>query len=453
MLGVVVVLAITAWGIAAFSTARIGSFLSSGDTVQAELSRQYKLRDFEDKIKLAGVDVGEVTGADPTDHGTTMITMRVDPDVREKLGDTPSAALRPTLVVGGIYYIALTPGGVGNTFPDGGTIPIDRTTVPVELDRVLTTLTPPAQQGIQTTARELDGALAQGGKPAVKDLVRTAPRVLGAAAPVVDAVNGTRPGTDLPELVDGLERTSAVLNKRKGQLGSILDSLDRTSAALAASRRPLTDAIHTAPETLRTARAGLTDLQPTLDRLVETAPAFRPSARELDTTLKELDPVIARTRPVVSDLNHLLDDARPLVGKLVPTTDRASRVLDDVRGPVLDRVNGPIMDTVNSPWKGTGVYANGGDDDPFYKETAYLTAIGADVFKFHDQNGGMARLMAGVGANTPLGGRSQVMSLEQYLEQAGLQQPLGPQEPNGRVPQGGVPGIPPMTGLTGRPNG
>jgi phospholipid/cholesterol/gamma-HCH transport system substrate-binding protein len=452
-LGVIVVLAVTLWGIASFSTARIGSFLTPGDTIHAEFSREYKTRDFQDKIKLAGVEVGEITSVEPTGRGTTMVTMRVDHGIRQELGDSPSAALRPTLVVGGIYDIALTPGGVGNEFPDDGTIPVARTTVPVELDRVLTAVDPAAQRGIQTSVRELDGTLRQGGEPAVKGLVRTAPGVLAPAGGVLQAANGTRPGTDLPQLVDGLERTAAVLNNRKGQLGSILDSLNRTSAALAASSKPLSESIHTAPDRLRVARAGLVDLQPTLDDLQETAPEFRPSAQSLDKTLGALDPVIARARPVVSNLNDVLDDARPLVQKLEPTTDRADKVLDDVRGPVLDRVNGPIMDTLNTPWRGTGVYANGGDGQPFYKETGYLAAIGADVFKFHDQNGGMARLMAGVGANSAVGGNGSVLSLEQYLEGFGLQQPAGPQEPGGRQAQGGVPGVQLPTGLTGRPNG
>ena len=453
-IGVIVVLAITLWGIASFSTARIGSFLSRGDTIKAEFSREYKTRDFQDKIKLAGVVVGEITGVEKTDHGTTMVSMRVDPGVREKLGDSPSAAIRPTLVVGGIYYLALTPGGVGNEFPDDGVIPLPRTTVPVELDRVLTTVNPPAQHGIQTTVDQLDTTLAQGGEPAIKGLVRTAPQVLAPAGGLLQSVNGTRPGVDLPQLVNGLERTAAVLNKRKGQLSAILDKLNGSSAALAASSKPLSAELAKAPEQLRVARAGLIDLQPTLDELKDVAPEFRPSARKLDKTLGELDPVISRARPVVNDLNGLLDDAKPLLQRLEPTADRGSRVFDDVRGPVLDRVNGPIMDTVNTPWRGTGAYANGGDGQVFYKEVGYLGAIGADVFKFHDRNGGMARLMAGVGINSVVGGNGNVQSLEQYLEGLGLQQPAGPQEQGGRKATGGVPGLPPqLTGLTGRPNG
>jgi phospholipid/cholesterol/gamma-HCH transport system substrate-binding protein len=442
-IGLIVIAVVGLAGVAAFQKDRITSFLSPGDTITAEFSRQYKLIDYKSVVKLADVRVGEVTGAVESDHGTTLVSMRVDPGIRAKLGSEPSAEVRPTLVVGGIYYVSLVPGGRGTDFPDGATIPVERTTVPVELDQVLSTLTPPAQQGVRSSVRQLDGTLANGGQQQVKDLLAKAPATLVPAGDVLGAARGTQPGTDLPDLVVGLENTAAALNRTNGQFASILDSLATTTGALAAEREPLAQTIQTAPDTLRATRDGLTDLQPTLRALTETAPAFRPAAQALDPLLTELDPVLVRARPVVDDLNSLLGDAQPLVERLVPTAGKATRALGDVRGPVLDRINGPVRDAVLSPWKGTGVYAGGGDDHLFYQELAYLASAGDDVFKFKNQQGGVGRLMAGVGLSTLTGGASSPQSLEQYLEGLGLQQPLGPQD-GSRAASGGVPGLSPL---------
>lgn len=419
VLGVVVIAAVLLGGVGAFSKNRIETFFTPGDTINAEFSRDYKLIPYQDVVKLAGVRVGEITGVSKSPQGTTIVSMHLDSGVIQKLGDAPSAAIRPTLVVGGIYDLALTSGGVGNSFPAEGTIPLARTSVPVELDRVLSTLNKPARHGIQTSVQQTENTLAKGGEPALQQVLTAAPGTLAPTGVVLTAANGTRPGTDIPQLINGLERTAAVLNHRDGQLSSILDSLQRTTGALAAASRPLAQTINTAPATLRTTRAGLSDLQGSLDRLTATAPAFRPSAQALDPLLQHLDPVLARTRPVVNDLNDLLHQARPLVNQLVPTAGQLDTVLHDVRGPVIDRLRGPILDTFNNDWHGTGIYAGGGDDHKFYQEAAYLASVGAGVFKFKDNNGGQARLMAGIGSNTPVGGAKN-FSLFQYLVGAGL---------------------------------
>jgi phospholipid/cholesterol/gamma-HCH transport system substrate-binding protein len=469
ILGLIVIGAVLLGGVGAFSKDRIATWFTPGDTINAEFSRDYKLVPYKDVVKLAGVRVGEVTGVSKSDRGTTIVSMHVDSGVAQKLGDAPSAAIRPTLVVGGIYDVALTSGGLGNEFPSGGTIPLQRTSVPVELDRVLSTLDRPAQRGLQTSIKQTEGTLAQGGQPSLQQLLHVAPGTFAPAGAVLSAANGTRPGTDIPQIVVGLERTAAVLNRRDGQLGSILDSLDKTTGALAAASRPLADTINKAPATLRTTRAGLADLQGTLDRLQDTAPAFEPSAKALTPVLDDLDPVLARTRPVVSDLNTLLKGTRPLVKQLDPTAGQVTQVLDDVKGPVLDRVNGPIMDTFNNPWHGTGIYNGGGDDHKFYQEVAYLTSVGAGVFQYKDNNGGESRLMAGVGLNTPVGGTKN-FSLYQWLvglgavpPPAGSQALAPPQRhdvplplvgPAANAPTAAAPqssGIPSL-GLTGRPS-
>lgn len=420
-LGLLVIVMVLATIFAVYQKERIVIAFSAGDTIEAEFAQDYKLRPYRNDVKINGVVVGSVTGIERGSRDTTIVSMELQDGVGERLGSRPSASIRPTLLLGGNYYVDLKPGGRG-PFEDGR-IPHDRTTVPVELDRVLARLTPPAQEGMQAAIGQMDLTLSQGGEEAVQDVLRDAPGTLRPAGSVLDATRGTRPGTDLTEIVSGLQSTASALNRHDGQLESIIGSLHTTTASLAAESRPLSDAVSTMPETMRTTRAGLADLQGTLRRLTSTAEEFRPAAQELDRLLTDLDPVLARTRPLMRELRPLLHNTRPLVEQLVPTAQQSTAALNDVRGPVLDRVNGPITQAVVSEWTGTGPYAGGGGNGHrFYEELAYLGYHAAQVYGWYDRNGGITRVSAGVGLNTAF-----PMSLEQYLETLGMRQPPGPQ--------------------------
>jgi len=432
VLGVMTVLVTVLAFVATFNADSIGtrlkSWTGSAETVQAEFPRQYRLISdsaYHSDVKIAGVVVGKVTDVEETDRGTALVTMQVDEGVRDKLGDRPSAAIRPTLVTGGIYYVTLTPGGDGE-FDDP--IPAKRTTTPVELDQVLGAVSgPDAKEGIRSAIGQTDATLRQGGTDAVRRFAADAPDALRPAGVVLDAVRGTRPATDLTRFVAGLESTASAFNRDGGRIGPIIESLNSTTAALAAGSEPLADAVSTGAQTLRVTRAGLADLQPTLENLADTAEQFRPAARQLDPFLQHLNPVLERARPVVADLRAVARDGRPLLDSLVPTAEQATAALDDVRGPVLKRVNGPIRDVVHSPFRGTGVWEGTGGPEPLYKELGYLIANAAVVFDTHDGTVSMGRLQAGVGGRS-VGGGSFPKSLEQYLEQFGLQQPIGPQD-------------------------
>ncbi|MQA12622.1 MAG: MCE family protein [Pseudonocardiaceae bacterium] len=436
--GLLAIILIVVLFILVYNKERIGTIVAGivtgDDTISAAFARPYQLQAYKDDVKIGGVVVGTVIDVEPRDQGTVIVSMQLQNGVRDKLGSTPSASIRPTTLLGGEYHVDLQPGGHGAF--EGEKIPLERTTIPVELGRVLSALTPPARDGMQAAIKQTDGVLQRGGGDAVRDLLQHAPGTLAPAGEVFDAVRGTRPGTDLTELVAGLESTAAALTRRDGQIAAIIASLQDSTAALAAESRPLAASVATMPETLRTTRAGLADLQPTLDRLTATAENFQPAAQALDPLLAELGPVLERTRPLLSDLRPLLDDTRPLAEQLVPTTQQTTTAFDDVRGPVLDRLNGPITQTVMSPWKGTGRYQGGGaSGNRFYEELGYLAARGDAIFSWYGPNGAFGRLSFGAAGNS-VGGTGSPKSMEQYLEMLGLRQPPGPQE------QAGMPGLP-----------
>src|SRR2546426_11910441 len=99
--GVLVLLGLLAFSVFAFNRERVAVTLSSGDTVEADFARAYKLEPYKSVVKIAGVKVGEVTGVKITDRHTAVVSMKLDDGTLSKLGTAPSAAVRPALVVGG----------------------------------------------------------------------------------------------------------------------------------------------------------------------------------------------------------------------------------------------------------------------------------------------------------------------------------------------------------------
>jgi phospholipid/cholesterol/gamma-HCH transport system substrate-binding protein len=424
--GIAVMVGLLAFSLIAFNRPRVQTMLASGEALNADFSQSYKLVPYQSVVKLAGVEVGTVTGVERAQDNRAHVSMKLEDGTLDKLGTEPAANVRPTLVLGGTYYVELVRGGQDGAEREGVTIPADHTTVPVELDKVISSLTPSAVGAVHGTIGSLEKTFDKDGRREVTNLVTSAPPTLRSSTKVLDAVRGTRPTTDLTVLVSGLQHTAAALTTKRDRLTSILDDLATTTDALSDQRGSIAATLDEAPQTLTVTRAGLADLNGTLDKLRTTAADFRPSARALGPLLADLDPVLVTARPVIADARAVSKLARPLVEDLVPASVDAKSVLDDVNGPVMDRANGPFTKAVLSPWHGTGMYSGGGNDHELYKELAYFLSDTADVFKFHDHNGAHGRLMAGVGINTPGGVISG--SLEEYLESLGLQMPAGPQE-------------------------
>ncbi|MBW0089264.1 MCE family protein [Pseudonocardia sp. KRD-184] len=400
-IGILVTIVLLLLGVALFSKAQILTWLSPGDTIRANFSQDYRMRAYQTPVKIAGVPVGIVTGVERADDGSALIEIKLDPGEKDKLGSTPSAQIRATTLLGGSYYLELEPGGDRSELQ--GDIPVDRTSVPVELDRVAAALQPDALLGLQRSTGYLDDTLSRGGSEALQDLARTAPGTLGPAGGVLQAARGTRPEVDLTELVQGLESASRALSENNGQLDEVVTGLDVLSGVLDRRGGDIAASLRNSPETLRIANTGLRDLDGTLAELRDTAGPALPVVEELDELLDTAEPVLEEARPVIADLRGLLVDARPLVEDLVPATQDLTTVLDNLEGPVLDRVNGPVLDTINSGFDGTGPYEGGGGDNPFYTELAYMVTNLDSASALTDENGAVIGFNPGVNGGSIAG--------------------------------------------------
>lgn len=402
-------------GVGLFQKQRIATNVRSGELISVEFAESPRLRAFNSEAKIAGVGIGVVISVRQQDSGSSEVVLKVDKSALEAMGTAPSARVRPTTLLGGKYYVDIKPGGLSGAFE--GTIPLARTQLPVELDSIAAALPADARDGIRSGVSDLDNLFDAKGSAAVRDLVKNAPGTLDPMAGVLRGVRGTRPKNDLPDLVDGLESTARVLSRKQDQLDGIVADLERTSAILADRRNDITTATAGMPETLDNVDGLLKKLQSSLEKLEKTAGPTRPSVKKLDKLLKDGDPVLVRARPIVRNLRAVVADARPIVEDLVPSSRNLTGTLDDLQGPVLDRVNGPIMKTVLSPWHGSGDYAGGGADRPFYKELGYMASNLAQAAMV-DENGAMLNYMLGFGPGALAG---LPISLEQLFTQLSTQ--------------------------------
>jgi phospholipid/cholesterol/gamma-HCH transport system substrate-binding protein len=376
--------------------------LQDGKLVRAEFASRYKLADTVSKVELGGVRVGTITGLQTGDDGGAVVTMKLERSVLGVLGSEPRAAIRPATLLGGpglSAAVELTPGGTPGRFT-GDRIPRERTTIPVELDRVLEVLTDQARSGVSTGAKGLATAVGTdaagvNGAEQLGAMLADAPPALGPAAQVLDALGGhvtagtpRTPGQgDLHRLVEDLGQVAAALTAHDGELEAIADGSASVADTFGDRAKDAAATVAGMPGALDEAQKGLAALGSSLSKLEATAPGARPSVQRLAELLQHLTPVLAKGRPVLADLRPLAAEARPVLEGLAPTAALTRQFLTDLDGPVIGRLTGPVASTVLSPYNGS--------ESKFYEELGYAITGLAGVLQYTDPNGAMLNFYAG----------------------------------------------------------
>ncbi|RYJ06422.1 MAG: MCE family protein [Actinomycetales bacterium] len=378
-----------------FSKDKIATTLMGGDTITATFKEDYKLRPDVSVVKVGYVKVGKVSGIERDEDGHAEVSLKVDQDVLRSLGSQPTATIRSTTLLGGSYFVDLQRGGDRGAFT-ARSIPVSRTDVPVELDRVARALQPDALEGVQGTLSDVDETLDARGQRALQRLMGSAPATLDPAARVLKAAQGDS-AKDLTKVVTGLESASEALTKNDGQLDDILDGLQVTSSTFGQHSDDIATTLADLPSTLTTADRGLDDLDDTMSVVRDVADDTRPIVQRLDETLRAVNPVLKDARPVVRDARTLMTDAAPVVSGLVPAAKTADGVLDDVDGSVIKRLNGPVTSWLYEPYKGVGQYKLTSSKKTMYEEIVYMFSNLTRASTLADRNGHAVSFQPGLG--------------------------------------------------------
>jgi virulence factor Mce-like protein len=316
-----------------------------GDTVSAHFDRATNVIK-GNLVRVNGVDVGEVTDVkrDPSGYGA-LVKMRVD-QKGFKLHSDATAGLYWRTLLARNMYIELTPGSADMPALGNKTIPLWRTTSQVEFDELLDSYQADSRNGVRLFFKEGDKALSG---PQLGQAVDKLGPALTPVTPAMQALRGTHPGNDLPNLARSAGKTLDALSQDESALGGLVDHADMVLGVTAARRADLAAMLQRAPQTMRETRTTLDRLRTTLDILDPVAARLRPGLRDVSpaitrttVALRTLSALTPKALPALRDLRPALTDlaaasrqGTPTFAALLPTLQR----LQDQIIPFLDKTD------------------------------------------------------------------------------------------------------------------
>lgn len=305
VIALIVILAVVAVTYYAFNQ---GLPFGHSFTLTADVRNSYNVRG-GDPVRINGVDVGEVQGVSAAGR-TSRITFTLNQSALPIHRDA-TLRIRDRLFLEGSYYLQLDPGTPqAPAVADGATIPLTRTSGPVQLYQLLSQFTAPTRQSLVGTVEGLaqgfgapaGGSESQSGAAGVKQLAPQLAPLFRDTAIVTRALRGTEP-SDLGRLLRSTHSVTATLAANSGRLVALVGALDRTSTALASSDGALSSSVVGLDRTLIA-------VPPALRAVDGALPAVDRLARALDPTLLKAPPILGRLTGIVNRLAGVLAPAQ-----------------------------------------------------------------------------------------------------------------------------------------------
>ncbi|MDX8153326.1 MlaD family protein [Patulibacter brassicae] len=321
---VVVVLVIAGTLVYAFGR---HSLFAGGTQINAVFTDANNLRK-GNPVRIGGLDIGRVTGIEQGPDGNALVRIRLKPDAPTLRSDS-RMAIKPRLAFEGNFMIQATLGTPGApALGANDTIPVGRTTVPVQLDEALDVLDAPTRASAKELVRTLGEGLAPGddgrdsGAAELRRATRKLDRALAPASRVVAAARGRRPG-DLGRSIRSTASLTETLAADPAALARIVTSYDRVMGIFADSDVALGRTIANADAMLRAAPASLASLDRALPQVEALGDAATPALRLLPSVLPSANRAFAQLGALTlpGALPALLRDLDDPVRRL-PTVER-----------------------------------------------------------------------------------------------------------------------------------
>jgi virulence factor Mce-like protein len=264
---------------------------AKGKTYEIVFDNAFGLTEGGD-LKIAGVRAGSTNAFRL--EGQARPRAVVEAEVSEPgfadLREDARCEIRPQSLIGE-YYVDCQPGTSERRLPDGGRVPVERTSSTIPLDLVNSILRRPYRDRLRLIVGELGAGLA--GRP--EDLNA----VLRRAHPGLRETSETlqilgRQTDTIERFVADADRVVGELEARKHDVTRFVREAGRT-AEVAGSRR-----VELA-ETFRRLPAFLGELEPYMGRLEDLTRAQTPVLRDLEQASGELDTFLTRLQPFAEE--------------------------------------------------------------------------------------------------------------------------------------------------------
>ena len=295
-------------------------------------------------VRIGGVDVGKVTSTGRfRNTDLALVTMEIDSG-SQPIHTDATITIRPRLFLEGNFYVQLSPGtGSAPLLPDGGTIPLDHSSPPVQIDQVLDVLTANNRYELQRLVQGLGQALDTEATPAEQQRLDPAVRGLTGAQAINSTFDTSAPslrdsaivsqalvgagGAQLSRVISGFGRASEGLARADGQLSALISDFDSTLQATAAQQQGLRQTVRLLGPTATDARTAFA----ALDRAFPPTEQF---ADQLATGLPQLPATISAAYPWLRQAAPLLSESelRGLLRVLAPATGELAKLVHDEVG-------------------------------------------------------------------------------------------------------------------------
>ena len=287
-----------------------------------------------DQVRILGVQVGSIGTIEPR-PSDVKITMSVSKDAKVPK-DARAVIISPNLV--SARFIQLTPAYTGGAvLPDGGSIDLARTAVPVEWDEVKQALTQLAVQlgpttgsmqgplvaAINQTADTLDGK-GQSFHNALRELSQVAGRLGDSRSDIFGTVK------NLQVLVNALSASNEQIVQFAGNVASV-------SQVLADSSRHLDNTLGTLNQALSDIRGFLHENNSTI---IDTVNQLNDFAQTLSDQSDNIEQVLHVAGPGIANFYNIYDPAQGSLSGLLAIPQFANPV-QFICGGSFETVGGP----------------------------------------------------------------------------------------------------------------
>ena len=281
------------------------------------------------EVRIAGVIVGQITGADVGKDGHAVVKMSIDRGY--KIYNNAMLVLQPKSVLNEMY-VNINPGGPpGTLLNSGAVLPVTNTQSPVQVDEVLDSLNDNARSALTALVQQADVALVNSAQtlptgvqattefmqrlqPVVSQLQqrRAAIQQLVTALGDIFAAVGGDDGR-ITRLAGNLQSTLATVGSQDGSLRATLVQLPAFLKSLGASTAAVRSLDAQLTPTLNDLNAASSTLPSTLDKLTGTV-------HTLQTTVTQLRPLAGVARPVFAGLSPVVSGLESGMPSLVDTS-------------------------------------------------------------------------------------------------------------------------------------
>jgi ABC-type transporter Mla subunit MlaD len=363
------------------------------------------------KVRVAGVDVGTVSGLEPAKGrpGFSKVTVSLT-DKAPIFRRDATVKIRPRLFLEGNFFLDINPGTPDSPALGNNPIPPGAVTLHVAADEVFSAFDSQTRGNFKDTLQAFGEGLQGGGAQALNRFLKATPQSLTDIAKVTKSARGNQDG-DLKDLVRELGGVLANLEANENGLRGTITGGAGTFAAFAAEQDNLRRTISGLDTTTR-------NLIPQLARISRGIPEARalvadarPLARRLPSFLDVANPGLRSLTSLASskDVQGLTAELRPALRTISRSTTPLGTLADDTR-PVAKCLNQNILPILN------GVVPDGDltTNLKVYEELGdTFTGLGASTTSF-DANGPWVRYLLGFGnqalSTSDAGGTLQAVS-------------------------------------------